>query len=56
MKDKWDRLENEDYVDRVLLPESLIKLYSDFFLISKSEAEARINNTPLPPEDDYFSD
>ena len=50
--DQLDKVENELYLERVLLPEALIKVYMDFYFISKTEAESRISNVspvPLPP-------
>ena len=56
MKDKWDRLENQDYVEKVLLPEALIKIYMVEFGLEKREAEKRIAETPLLKDDDWNSD
>ena len=70
MKDKWEQMEHNDYVWKVILPETFIfflfsfftlyqrpaskvhfevdlKIYSDYFGLTKEEAETRINNTPL---------
>lgn len=53
MKDKAERLENNEYVWKVLLPECLIKFYMDFFGIDKKEAETKIRETPLREKDDF---
>ena len=50
MTNSKESLKNNDYLDRVLVQECLIKIYSDHFHFSKDEAEARIfNNTSCLP-------
>eukprot|EP00095_Tigriopus_kingsejongensis_P009307 maker-scaffold320_size207635-snap-gene-0.8 protein:Tk09307 transcript:maker-scaffold320_size207635-snap-gene-0.8-mRNA-1 annotation:"PREDICTED: uncharacterized protein LOC100891944" len=55
IKKKWMPTEDlyvfhSDFVWKVLLAEALIKIYSDFFGISRGEAEERIQATPCRPE------
>ena len=52
MKTPKERADNLQYVSNVLMPECLIKFYSDFYKISKVEAEKRIKETPLDEDDD----
>ena len=56
MRDNKEQMDNNEYVWKVLLPEFFIKLYMDKFDISKIEAEKRIGESPLDPEDDEISD
>jgi len=37
---------NQEYIWFVMVPEVFVKIYSDFFNISKEEAEQRIAETP----------
>ena len=41
MQTKRERLANNDYVWKVLMPECFIKFYMDFFQVDKEEAEKR---------------
>ena len=50
MKNSKDVKKMADYIWKVILPECLIKLYSDFFEVSRSEAETMIKETPLEDE------
>ena len=51
MSDKFDKMENSEYVELVLLPELLIKLYMIFFkLQDKIEAEKCIKMTSFDDE------
>ena len=50
MKTQREKLDNNEYVWKVLLAECLIKFYMDHFRCEKSEAEKRINETPLRKE------
>ena len=43
--------DNNEYIWKVLMPECFIRLYSDFFKISRMEAEQRIKETPFPEGD-----
>ena len=52
MKTPKERADNLQYVSNVLMPECLIKFYSDFYKISKVEAEKRIKETPLDEDED----
>ena len=59
MKNQWMKSMNEfyrksAYINKVLLPECLIKFYSDFFHISKEESEIRIGESPADDDDDSF--
>ena len=45
-------MENNEYIWKVLLAECFIKMYMDFFNVSKIEAEQRISETPLHEESD----
>ena len=56
MKTPKERADNLQYVSNVLMPECLIKFYSDFYKISKVEAEKRIKETPLDEDEDDDSD
>ena len=47
MKDETERRKNNEYVEKVLLPEALIKFYSDFFHVGILKAERQIALTPL---------
>ena len=47
MKNKKEEMDNNEYVWKVLLAECFIKLYMDYFNVSKQEAEKRISETPL---------
>ena len=47
LRNKTEHMENNDYVWKVLLPETLIKFYMDYFKLTKKEAEKRIAETPL---------
>ena len=43
-----ERINNLEYVEKVLVPESLVKFYQDLFDIEDSqEAEKRIRETPV---------
>jgi hypothetical protein len=55
MRNKREYMDNNQYVWRVLMPECFIKFYMDLFSMGKSEAEKRIAETPLRPEDDWDS-
>lgn len=56
MKNSKDVKKMADYIWKVILPECLIKLYSDFFEVSRSEAETMIKETPLEDESEDESD
>lgn len=47
MRNKSEQLRNNEYVWKVLLPETFIKFYMDQFAVEKVEAERRISETPL---------
>ena len=51
MRNKTEWMENNDYVWKVLLPETFIKIYMDMFGFNKMEAENRIMETPLRERD-----
>ena len=44
--------ETEEFVNSVMLPECLIKIYGDYFEVNKEEAEKMISETPLHAVDD----
>ena len=46
METKEKESKNRDYVWKVLLPECVIKLYVDFFGISKENVEKLLSETP----------
>ena len=52
----WDEKQYRLYVSRVLLPESLIKIYMDYFGFTKAEAEKRIRETPLSDSEESSDD
>ena len=58
MKNSKDMKMMGDYIWKVILPECLIKLYSDFFEMSRTEAEKRIKETPVEgeSEEDFDTD
>ena len=56
MKNTEDVKKIADYIWKVLLPECLIKIYSDYFRMSRSEAEKKIKETPLVGEREDESD
>ena len=47
MRNKKERMENNEYVWKVILAECFIKFYMDHFNLDKCEAEQRIRETPL---------
>ena len=52
----WDEKQYRLYVSRVLLPESLIKIYMDYFGFTKAEAEKRIRESPLSDSEESSDD
>ena len=52
----WDKKQHRLYVSRVLLPECLIKIYMDYFGLTKAEAEKRISETPLSDSEESSDD
>ena len=52
MKTAEERAANLDYIQKVLIPEFMLKLYMDFYNISKEEAQKRIAETPLDEDED----
>ena len=51
MKTKRERMDKNEYVWKVLLPECFIKVYGDKFGVSRAEAEVMIGETPLHRRD-----
>ena len=47
MRTKKERMDNSEYVWKVLLPECFIKFYMDWFKVEKTEAELMIKETPI---------
>ena len=47
MRNKEEKKKFEDYVEKVILPECMIKLYMDIFGLDKKDAEKAIAETPL---------
>ena len=47
MTTKKEQVDRNEYVWKVLLAETFLKLYMDFFKVDKREAEKRIGETPL---------
>ena len=57
MQTKREKIDNKEYVWKVLLSECFIKFYMDWFKVSKEEAEIMIKETPLRKEEtDICSD
>ena len=56
MKTAEERAANLDYIQKVLIPEFMLKLYMDFFNIPKEEAQKRIAETPLDEDEDEDDD
>ena len=48
--------ETDEFVNSVMLPECLIKIYGDYFEVNKKEAEKMISETPLHAVDDSSAD
>ena len=44
------------YIEKVVLPECLMKFYMDVCGVLKEEALFQIAETPLNPKDDWVSD
>lgn len=44
---KTERIKQNDYLWKVVLPECFLKFYMDFFDVDRNEADERIRNTPL---------
>ena len=55
LADMFDQMANGDYFDKVLLPETLTKIYQDFFKVSRKEAVSRLQYT-MPSSDQSSSD
>ena len=51
MRTKREKMDTNEYVWKVLLPECLIKVYGDKFGVSRAEAEVMIGETPLHRRD-----
>ena len=51
LRSKKEHAANNEYVWKVLMPECFIKIYMDFFGLSKAEAEQKIKETPLVETD-----
>merc|ERR1712059_165711 len=56
MRDKKEQMDNNEYVWKVLLPETFIKFYMDHFEVDKVEAEKRISETPLRKQENQIGD
>ena len=52
LRTKQEHADNNEYIWKVLMPECFIRLYSDFFKLSRKEAEQRIKETPFDDSDD----
>ena len=52
MRNNEERMKNQDYVWKVLLPEFYIKVYSDWFNVDKKLAETMMKETPLHKRED----
>ena len=51
LRTKQEHADNNEYIWKVLMPECFIRLYSDFFKLSRKEAEHRIKETPFADGD-----
>ena len=47
MRNPREMNENNEFIWKVILPETFIKFYMDHFSVGKEEAEKRIQNTPI---------
>jgi len=47
LKNPQDKRMDDDYLWKVMLPETFIKFYQDFFGLDRNEAQKRISETPL---------
>ena len=56
MKNTKEYMDNNEYVWKVLLPETFIKFYMDHFGVEKEEAEFRISETPLGKQENGIAD
>ena len=56
MRNEKERKDNEDYISKVMVPEVFIKLYSDFFHVTKKISEQRIAETPADEDDESDGD
>ena len=52
LRTKQEHADNNEYIWKVLMPECFIRLYSDFFKLSRKEAEQRIKETPFDDSDE----
>ena len=52
LRTKQEHADNNEYIWKVLMPESFIRLYSDFFKLTMKEAEQRIKETPFDDSDE----
>ena len=51
LRTEQEHADNNEYIWKVLMPECFIRLYSDFFKLSRKEAEHRIKETPFADGD-----
>ena len=52
MRTEKEHADNNEYIWKVLMPECFIRLYSDFFKLTKKEAEMKIKETPFDDSDE----
>ena len=52
MRTKREKMDNPEYIWKVLLPECFLKVYADKFGVSRAEAEVMIRETPLHRRDE----
>ena len=52
MRTKREKMNNPEYIWKVLLPECFLKVYADKFGVSRAEAEVMIRETPLHRRDE----
>ena len=52
MRTKREKMDNPEYIWKVLLPECFLKVYADKFGVSRAEAEVMIGETPLHRKDE----
>ena len=52
MTNMRDKMDNGDYVWKVLIPEYFLKVYGDKFGVSRAEAEVMMRETPLHRRDE----
>ena len=52
LRTKQEHADNNEYIWKVLMPECMIRLYSEFFQVTMKEAEKMIKETPFDSDSD----